>query len=253
MSSKGVALVTGAAQGIGRAIALRLANDGFDLGLNDIPSNAQKLESLVEEIKAKGRAVSVHIADVSNEEQVQAMIAGVVEQQKSLDVMVANAGICKYAHVLETTTEDWNRIMEVNVRGTFLCFKFAALQMIAQGRGGRMIAASSVAGKQGFNATAAYCASKFAVRGLVQASAQEFGKHGITVNAYAPGSIETDMLKYLDESSSGRARTLTINASALKTTGNPEDIAGLVSYIASEESRFITGQSISINGGLYFD
>ncbi|KAJ7054211.1 acetoin reductase family protein [Mycena amicta] len=253
MASKGVALVTGAGQGIGKAIALRLADDGFDVGVNDIQANSQKLDALVEEIKAKGRAASAHIADVSIESQVQAMVSEVVQVHKGLDVMVANAGVCKFAKLVDTSIDDWNRLMDVNARGSFLCFKYAGVQMIAQGRGGRIVAACSVAGKQGHSATTAYCASKFAVRGLVQAAANEFGPHGITVNAYAPGAIETDMLDYLDDSSSGLLKNSMKAASSLKTTGTTADIAGLVSYIASDESRFITGQSTSINGGMFFD
>ncbi|KAJ7054210.1 hypothetical protein C8F01DRAFT_499320 [Mycena amicta] len=253
MASKGVALVTGAGQGIGKAIALRLADDGFDVGVNDIQVNSEKLDALVEEIKTKGRAASAHIADVSNESQVQAMVSDVVQVHKGLDVMVANAGVCKFAKLVDTSLKDWNFIMDVNVTGVFLCLKYAGLHMIAQGRGGRIIAASSVAGKQGSSMTTAYSASKFAVRGLVQAAANEFGPHGITVNAYAPGAIETDMLDYLDKSSAGFVRTASKAVSATKTIGTPADIAGLVSYIASEESRFITGQSLSINGGSFFD
>ncbi|KAJ7054197.1 NAD(P)-binding protein [Mycena amicta] len=260
MISKGVALVTGAGQGIGKAIALRLAKDGFNVGVNDIQANSQKLDALVEEIKAKGRAASAHIADVSNESQVQAMISDVVQVHKGLDVMVANAGVCKIIKLVDTSLKDWNFIMDVNVTGVFLCLKYAGLHMIAQGRGGRIIAASSLAGKQGSSTTTAYSTSKFAVRGLVQSAANEFGPHGITVNAYAPGAIETDMLNEMDVSSAGSLKPTITAASATKSIGlvylappdhwsvdfrrTPEDIAGLVSYIASKESSFITGQSV---------
>ncbi|KAJ7267123.1 NAD-binding protein [Mycena rebaudengoi] len=255
MSSKGIALVTGAAQGIGRGIALRLADDGFDVAVNDVSSNAGKLDQLVGEIKAKGRASSKHIADVSVDEQVREMVEQVVEQLGGLDVMIANAGILKHPQpIVETPVENWDKIMAVNARGSFLCYKYAAAQMIKQGRGGKIIGASSVAGKQGMTHIAAYSASKFAVRGLTQAAALELGPHGINVNAYAPGTIDTPMVASVSQN--GDNSTLIskwVNDSPLKRIGIPDDIASLVSFLVSKDSQFITGQTISINGGTYFD
>ncbi|KAJ6560035.1 NAD-binding protein [Mycena capillaripes] len=260
MPSSGIALVTGAGQGIGKAIALRLASDGLDVAVNDIPSNAENLAKVVDEIKAKGRTASAHIADVSVEEEVKNMIEEVVGTHGGLDVMVANAGVCKWASIPDTTVEEWDRVMAINGRGTFLCYKYAGMQMVSQGRGGRIIGASSIGGKKGGAFTSAYCASKFAIRGLTQAAAMEFGRHSITVNAYAPGTTDTEMLRYLDTShaatTGGTPGTFTKmleNAGALGMIATPDHIAGLVSYIASKESQFITGQSISINGGMYFD
>ncbi|KAF8181757.1 hypothetical protein K438DRAFT_1601530, partial [Mycena galopus ATCC 62051] len=180
-------------QGIGRAIALPLASDGFNLAVNDIVSNARNLTQVVDEIKAVGLVASSHIADVSMENEVHNMVEEVVRAHGGLDVMVANAGVCTWGAIFDTTVEEWDRMMTVNARGTFLCYKYAALQMVSQGRGGRIIGASSVNGKKGSGFTSAYSAAKFAVRGLTQAAAMEFGSHGITVNAYAPGIIETDM------------------------------------------------------------
>ncbi|KAJ7621469.1 NAD-binding protein [Roridomyces roridus] len=251
MSSKGIALVTGAAQGIGRAIALRLADDGFDVAVNDISASAE-LQNLVKEIQQRGRASSIHTADVSQDAQVKEMIEAVVRKHGSLDVMVANAGVTGPGgpNIANVTVEEWDRIMNVNARGTFLSFKYAGLQMVKQGRGGRIIGASSIAGKQGSFVHWAYTASKFAVRGLTQSAAIEFGSHGITVNAYAPGLIETPMLfgAFTTE-----IRDDFKEKTPLKTLGVPTDIADFVSFIASKESKFITGQTISINGGLYFD
>jgi len=250
MSSKGIALVTGAAQGIGRSIALRLAEDGYDVALNDISSNSEKLDALVDEIQKKGRASSKHVADVSQDEQVKGMVEQVVEKHGSLDVMVANAGVVgNNLPFHEVSVEEWNRVMNINGRGPFLCYKYAGIQMIKQARGGRIIGASSLAGKQGMASQGPYCASKFAVRGLTQAAASEFGPHGITVNAYAPGAIDTDML--------GIARDMIIDKftkmSPLNKIGIPEDVASLVSFLVSKEAGFITGQTISINGGVFFD
>ncbi|KAG1722874.1 NAD(P)-binding protein [Suillus paluster] len=265
--SKGVALITGAGQGIGRAIALRLAADGFDIGLNDISTNKSKIEEVAQEIATahSGRRVCVLLADVTVEDDVRSMVDSVVTELGGLDVMVANAGIIHIGPLVETTTEDWEKIFAVNVRGVFLSYKYAAKKMIALNethkRGRRIIGASSISGKRGDEYLSAYCASKFAVRGLTQSTAIEVGQHGITVNTYAPGLIVTAM--HLD-----------LNAAAMKLRGlsdpdvydenakkkicvgykgTPDDVAGLVSYIASAESHFITGQSITVDGGMHFD
>ncbi|KAF7369257.1 NAD-binding protein [Mycena venus] len=268
MSSKGIALVTGAgkntfpiltlslisppAQGIGRGVALRLAEDGFEVAVNDVAANSANLDSLVAEIKQKGRESSKHIADVSQDEQVKVMVEEVVKQHGSLDVMVANAGILgPEGPLTEISAEQYDRVMSVNARGPFFCYKYAGIQMIKQGRGGRMIGASSLAGKRGIGPLTAYSMSKFAVRGLTQAAAQEFAPHGITVNAYAPGGIDTPMMI------GNRDRTERMEEakqmSPLKLVGVPADIASLVSFLASAESRFITGQTMSIDGGAFFD
>jgi len=255
--SKGVALVTGAAQGIGRAIALRFAEDGFEVAVNDISSNSANLDSLVDEIKQKGRKSSKHVADVSQDESVKEMVEEVVKAHGALDVMVANAGVAGpyRTKLTELSVEEWDKVMNINARGSFLCYKYAGLQMIKQGRGGRIIGASSFAGKKAMARQSAYSASKFAVRGLTQAAALEFGQHGITVNAYAPGAIDTAMLT--GGAANAEEAEATLNkmkaASPLGIVGVPTDIANLVSFLASKKSQFITGQSISINGGLFFD
>ncbi|KAJ7097569.1 acetoin reductase family protein [Mycena epipterygia] len=260
MTSKGIALVTGAGQGIGKLIALRLADDGFDVAVNDITSSAVSLNEVVENIQAKGRASSAHLADVSVEDQVKKMIEDVVTAHGGLDVMVANAGVAKYASILDTTVDEWDRIMRINGRGTFLCYKYAGMQMTSQGRGGKIIGASSVAGKKGAQGLSAYCSSKFAVRGLTQAAAQEFGKYGITVNAYAPGAIDSEMLTSLAVGSTkdtGAPPKMWLDVqksmSPLGRLGTGTDVSNLVSFMASKDSQFITGQSLSANGGLYFD
>ncbi|KAJ6588131.1 acetoin reductase family protein [Mycena capillaripes] len=259
--SKGTVLVTGAAQGIGKAISLRLADDGFDVAVNDIPTNGDNLLEVVKEIKAKGRASSAHLVDVSIEEEVKTMVAEVVRIYNGLDVMVANAGVCKWVKLADMSADEWDRLMAINCRGTFLCYKYAGIQMVGQGRGGRIIGACSTSGKRpGSPFMGAYTASKFAVRGLTQAAALEFGSHGITVNAYAPGPIDTDMLDYIDNSSAkstgnapGTFAESAKNWGPLGRLGTTSDVANLVSFIASKESQFITGQSLSVNGGIYFD
>ncbi|KAJ7155280.1 hypothetical protein C8R46DRAFT_1356498 [Mycena filopes] len=188
-ASQGVALVTGAAQGIGHAIALQLAADGFDVALNDVAAKSAQLEGVKKEVTDLGRKATVVTADISVDAEVKAMVAATVEALGGLDVMVANAGVCKpRGSLVDLEADEWDATFAVNGRGTFLCYKYAGKQMIAQGRGGRIIGASSGAGKQAYPSLPDYSASKFAVRGLTQSAALEFGKHGITVNAYAPGT-----------------------------------------------------------------
>ncbi|KAG2138480.1 NAD(P)-binding protein [Suillus clintonianus] len=265
--SKGVALITGAGQGIGRAISIRLAADGFDVGLGDIPTNKSNLEEVAREIRSTyaGRKVCVLLADVTVEDDVRNMVDNTVTNLGGLDVMVANAGILVAAPLVETTLADWEKIFAVNVTGVFLSYKYAAQKMIALNethkRGRRIIGASSLVGKRGEEYLSAYSASKFAVRGITQSAAIELGRHGITVNAYAPGPIMTAMVNGLNEASmklTGSSDPDSYNENAKKKMcvgymGTPDDIAGLVSYIASAESHFITGQSITIDGGMRFE
>jgi len=254
MAARGVAIVTGAAQGIGKGIALRLADDGFDVAINDLPRSKAKLELLSQEITAKGRKVFIVLGDVSVEADVEALVSTAVEKLGQLNVMVANAGICTPKSVLDTSAADWDHIFSINARGVFLCYKYAALQMIRQGNGGRIIGASSVAGQQGTELLGAYGATKFAVRGLTQTAALEFGRHGITVNAYCPGAIETDMLKDLGNAAGGFEKFYQDQTTkcAMGYNGTPAEIASIVSYLSSKEAHFITGQSLAVNGGRYF-
>jgi len=255
MTDKGVAIVTGASQGIGRAIALRLADDGYDLAINDLSTAKENLDTLYQEIIGKGRKSLVCIGDVTVENEVVTLIDDAVKGLGDIAVMVANAGICFAKSILDTSVQDLDRILAVNVRGVHLCYKYAAKRMIEQGKGGRIIGASSGAGKQAPAGMSAYAATKFAVRALTQAAAGEWGKHGISVNAYAPGAIETPMLHSLTEYFGDWDSLVSAEVARLPVgfIGNPNDVAGLVSYLASDESRYITGQSISINGGYLFD
>ncbi|KAF8182838.1 NAD(P)-binding protein [Mycena galopus ATCC 62051] len=234
--SKGAALVTGAAQGIGRAIALQLAADGFDVALNDIPSKGPQLDAVKEEVIKVGRRAAVFPADISLDAEVKNMVAGAVKAFGGLDVMVANAGICKArGSLLDIEFADWDNTFNINVRGTLLCYQHAARQMILQGRGGRIIGACSGAGKQGMAMLPDYSSSKFAVRGLTQAAALEFGKHGITVNTYAP---------VCSSGGPDQEAFFAAQAQQVATGRNPttQDIARLVSFLASKESGFITGK-----------
>lgn len=256
---KGTAIVTGASQGIGRAIALRLADDGFDIALNDIATKSMELDAVANDINGKGRRTIVVPADISVEDEVRGMIATTVQVLGGVDVMIANAGIITFGNVLDADVESFDATFSVNVRGTFLCYKYAARQMIEQGRGGRIIGASSVLGKKSGKDYIVYSSSKFAVRGLTQAAAMELGHHGITVNCYAPGPIQTEMLRTMREqrerwtAEQGRdPSSIQLVQTAVGYEGTPNDIASIVSYLVSKEAHFITGQSVSADGGLFF-
>ncbi|KAF8205616.1 hypothetical protein K438DRAFT_1917975 [Mycena galopus ATCC 62051] len=190
-----VALVTGAAQGIGRAIALRLAADGLDVAVNDLPGQSDSLDAVVREIHSLGRKAIAAVGNVSKEEEVKAMVETTVATLGRLDVMVANAGVGAITvSVMDVDVKDWEKNWEVNIRGVLLCYKYGARQMVKQGTSGRIIGASSICGQRGFAGVGGYCVSKAAVRSLTQTAALELKEHGITVNAYAPGAIDTNMI-----------------------------------------------------------
>ncbi|ESK93369.1 acetoin reductase family protein [Moniliophthora roreri MCA 2997] len=255
-TEKRTALVTGAGRGIGQGIALQLARDGYNVAINDIPSQENQAMQVLKQIEEIGARGSLHLADVSDEEQVKRMIDEVVKEHGLLDVMVANAGVVILKSVFDTSVEDLDKLMSVNVKGTFLCYKYAGKQMIAQGKGGRIIGASSVTGKQAMEMFSVYSASKFAIRGLTQAFARELGPHKITVNAYAPGTILTDMIDYVERvtgAEPGAVKAKMATLTCVGYNGTPAEIASLVSYLASKEAHFITGQSVSCNGGMFFD
>ncbi|KAH8093146.1 NAD-binding protein [Cristinia sonorae] len=247
-----VAIVTGAAKGIGRAIALRLADDGFNVAVNDIPAEQQNLEVVAGLIREKGRQAVVITGDVSVEADVEKLVAQTVEDLGGLDAMIANAGIGAAGPLSYLDVEQFDRILAVNVRGVMLCYKHAAKQMISQNRGGRLIAASSIFGKKGVKYCQAYCASKFAVRGLSQSFAEELLPHKITVNTYAPGVIRTDMTKSdKDGDKHGSFVKSLFTAKEDAPDADPEVVASLVSYLCKPEAYFINGQSMSVCGGLF--
>ncbi|KAG1844819.1 hypothetical protein DFJ58DRAFT_801956 [Suillus subalutaceus] len=239
-NSKGVAVVTGSAQGIGRSIAIRLAGDGYDVVINDLESNKENLEEVKKEIAVnfpERRVLSV-LGNVSVEEDVKGLVESAVKEFGRLNVVA--------------TSDDFESMLSVNVKGTFYSYKYAAQQMIAQGEGGRIIGASSLAGKKGLRSLSAYCASKFAVRGLTQSAAVELGRNGITVNAYAPGTIQTPMLaEFTGSADNNDIYEKFKQMTAVGDIGTTQDISSLVSFLVIPEARFITG--ISIDGGIFFD
>ncbi|KAJ5951662.1 uncharacterized protein N7479_010075 [Penicillium vulpinum] len=255
-----VAIVTGASRGLGRAIALQLADDGMDLAINDIQAHLPDLESLKEEIEKKGRRAICVTGDVSNEEQVQSMVKQTVDSFGELNVMVANAGIMVTKGVLDLTLAEWEGVQKVNSTGAFLCYREAGRQMVAQGKGGKIIGACSIAGYRPSGNALAYSTSKWAVRGLTQAVALDLAQYNINVNAYCPGPVGTAMWEAVDEClakrdslAKGEAFEKSVQArSAFKRASTPEDIANLVSFLASPKSRNITGQSMICDGGITF-
>jgi len=254
-----VAHITGAARGIGKAIALRLAQDGHDIAVSDLPSMEKELEETRHEIEAKGvKAIGV-TGNVSDPQDVKRIVSETADQLGSLDVMVANAGVAQTKALLDVTPEEYDRIHAVNGRGVFLCYTEAARQMIKQGHGGKIIGASSIAGHKGFGLLGIYSSSKFGVRALTQAAAQEWAEHGITVNAYCPGIVDTQMWVEVDhdlgeinkvpEGESMKAMAAGITIGRVSTGA---DVAAFVSYLAGPDSDYMTGQSPLIDGGMLF-
>ncbi len=255
-------IVTGSGRGIGRGIALRLAQDGANVAVCDvIIENAQKVSG---EIKALGPKTFAMKVDVTKKEDVDALVAKTVAEFGRLDVMVANAGIGVVKTSLDHTEEDWDKTLAVNVKGVFFCDVAAARQMIKQGHkgylgsGGKIINCASIAAHGGWAYLPAYSASKFAVRGFTQAFAKEMAPNKITVNAYCPGIVGTDMWTLIDEkigeyTGAKKGETLKASVDALilaKEVGTPEQVAGYVSYLASSDADYMTGQSVCIDGGI---
>jgi meso-butanediol dehydrogenase/(S,S)-butanediol dehydrogenase/diacetyl reductase len=252
------ALITGAARGIGRAIAVRLAADGFAVSVADLPAAEPELAALVAELAGTGPARAL-IVDVTDAVAVDAAVEAHAATFGGLDVMVANAGIAVTAALVETTAEQWQRTMDVNLTGVFHCYRAAARLMIGQGRGGRLIGAASVAAHRGGKWQGAYSASKFAVRGLSQSVAQELAEHGITVNVYSPGVVRTPMWESIDAEMTQRRGTPPGSEMAAMVAGIPlgrlevpNDVAGVVSFLASPDAGYVTGQSIVVDGGMWF-
>ncbi|KAF9524333.1 NAD(P)-binding protein [Crepidotus variabilis] len=244
--SKPIALITGASRGIGRSIAFRLARDGHRIVLNDHHRQADVLENVHTELIQGGADARIALADVSVEKDVKDMIEG-TQKFGGLDVMVANAGIAFAKPLLECSLEDYHKIFSVNSMGAFLCYRYAAEAMVKQGRGGRIIGAASLAGKEAWPLLSLYSSTKFALRGLTQAAARELAAHGITVNAYAPGPVDTSMSEHWYDSAILR---LTPPTGRYAT---PDEVAHLVSFLASKEASQISGQTLGINGAMHLD
>ncbi|MBK5436840.1 acetoin reductase [Pseudomonas sp. TH32] len=252
-----VALVTGAGQGIGRAIALRLARDGADIALVDI--NSAKIEAVAAEVVALGRKASVFVADVSQLEQVVAAVEHAHQTLGGFDIIINNAGVAQIDALLDVTPEQVDRTLRINVQGTLWGIQAAGKKFKALNQKGKIINACSIAGHEGFALLGVYSATKFAVRALTQAAARELASDGITVNAYCPGVVGTDMWVEIDKRMAeitgaevGATYKKYVDGIALGRAETPEDVAGLVSYLAGPDSDYMTGQAPLIDGGILY-
>jgi meso-butanediol dehydrogenase / (S,S)-butanediol dehydrogenase / diacetyl reductase len=251
-----VALVTGGAHGIGYAIARRFADEGAAVAV--LALHQDSVARAVDDIAGcEGDAIAI-AGDVSDENDMQMSVQRTVAAFGRLDIMVNNAATIAIGSLLDTTTETWDRLIAVNLRGVFLGCREAARQMVAQRSGGRIINASSGAGRRGNELIGAYAASKFGVIGLTQSLAVELAPHAITVNAYCPGHVtSTPMWQLIDREISsltrrdaGSAKLAAEREAPLGRAARPEEIAAAVAFLASDEAAFITGESLLVDGGL---
>ena len=250
-----VALVTGANKGIGKAIVLAFAREGADIAAvaRDIPT----LEEVAQQIRTLGRRALVVKCDVSKASEVEEMVNKVVESFGRIHILVNNAGVATRGFVLNMTEDEWDYHMDINAKGTFLCSKYVAQQMIKQGHGGRIVNIASRAGRVGVARLAHYSASKFAVVGFTQALSVELAPYKIGVNSICPGKIATEMMAREIE---WEAKDRGVSVADVEKEeygpipwgrpGTPEDIAKATVFLASSESDYITGTTINVTGGI---
>lgn len=239
------ALVTGASRGIGRAIALSLAEAGADVAINYSGSEAAAAET-AQAVEALGRRAIVIKANVGKQDEFDSMVKEVIDQFGALDILVNNAGITRDNLIMRMKEDEFDQVIETNLKGVFNGIKAVTRPMMKQ-RSGRIINISSVVGVLGNPGQANYVAAKAGVIGLTKASARELASRGITVNCVAPGFIQTDMTDKLPE----EMRESLTGQIPLSKLGNPEDIANTVRFLASEAAAYMTGQTIHVDGGMY--
>lgn len=239
-----VAFVTGASRGIGRAIALTLCRSGFDIVVAS--PEIEKNEEVAEEIRAcSGEAMTVNL-DVTSPESVKAAFGKAVQDKTRIDVLVNNAGITRDGLAVRMKPQDWDLVMKINLNGAFLCTQ-QVLPGMMKNRWGRIVNISSVVGQAGSAGQVNYAASKAGLIGMTKALAQEMGSRSITVNAIAPGYIDTDMTRALPDD----LKQKMLATVPLARMGKPEDIAAAVKFLVSEDASYITGHVLAVNGGMY--
>ena len=239
-----VVLVTGGSRGIGEAISLTFGKSGYAVAVN-YNSNRQKAESVVSSIKDAGSDAIAIKADVSKADEVFRMVDTVVEKYGRLDVLVNNAGMAKGGLLMLMDDKDWDNVIDINLKGVFNCCKAAVRQMIAQKKGA-IINVSSLSGITGLSGQSDYSAAKGGVIAFTKAIAKELAQFGILVNAVAPGIIDTEMIGDIPDTVKKRF----LEAIPLKRFGRPEEVAGIIKFLASPEASYITGETIVVSGGL---
>lgn len=245
LSLKGkVALVTGASRGIGRAIAITLAGAGAQVVVN-YRSQAEAAEEVVQIIQAAGGQAIAIQGDVAVAEDVERVFKGTLEQYGKLDILVNNAGITRDTLLLRMKEDDFDSVIATNLRGVYLCTK-AALRPMTKARGGRIINITSVVGLMGNAGQANYAAAKAGIVGFTKSTAREMASRGITVNAVAPGYIDTELTGVLSDS----VRQAILESIPLGRLGEPQDVAHLVCFLASDAAAYITGQTLTVDGGM---
>ncbi len=241
-----VAIVTGATRGIGRAIAVRFGQEGARVAV--VGRDEEKGREAVGLIEAAGSQAIFVPTDVSDSTQVQAMVNAVVERWGRIDILVNNAAICPFEDFLEMSEALWDQVLDVNLKGYFLCSRTVARVMVEKGIKGRIIAVSSISAEFGGSQQAHYCASKAGINLLVKSMAISLGPHGITCNAVLPGTVETDINR--EALSDPEVRDYWITRGPIGGLGKPEDIAGPVLFFASDDSAWCTGSMLVVDGGV---
>jgi len=248
-------VITGASRGIGAAIARRFAREGAAVLVS---ANEPSVEEVAAEITGYGGRAHSFVADVTDRKSVVALYDEAERLYGAIDISVQNAGVITIAKIEDMTESEWDKVMEVNTKGVFLCCQEAIARMRKQGRGGRLINTASGQARQGFIYTPHYAASKFGVVGITQSLAKEVATEGITVNAFCPGIIETDMWAYNDQAwgkllgnyAPGELMAEWVAGIPMGRAGTGEDVAGVVSFLASDDAAYVTGQTINVDGGL---